>query len=298
MSATASELEAGACAACGPGREASLWLTNGAWRYRECLGCGSLFLDPRPVASAAAEQYQSPEYFGSRETTDRGYTTYREDGERYEATYIDRLSRLTPPRPGAARLLDVGCGYGYALRAAQRLGWDAWGADISAEALRASREVDGAHVLGMDEALARPEGFYHAVSMFDVLEHLNDPGAMLSALRRVMAPGGELIITTPRRDSLLARVSGKKWISLKPPEHVQLYSRAALMSVVSRHFEVREARAARQRVSLRFAADRAAKSWSWARPAAWAVDAVPGAGDLGIWADSGSITLIARRSIG
>lgn len=102
--------------------------------------------------------------------------------------------------PGAASMLDVGCGTGTVLNAIR----DAFptmrlvGADVSAEALGiATKRVDAEFV--QVEATDLPfKAEFDVVGTFDVLEHIDDDQAALAALAASVRSGGGLIVTVPQ----------------------------------------------------------------------------------------------------
>jgi ubiquinone/menaquinone biosynthesis C-methylase UbiE len=110
------------------------------------------------------------------------------------------------PRPGL-RVLDAGCGRGEVLLACVRAGADVAGLDYSQAAVEITREVladvQAADVQrGEVTALPWPDASFDAVLFADVIEHV-DPAqsvAALAELRRVLAPGGRLLVhTAPNR---------------------------------------------------------------------------------------------------
>jgi SAM-dependent methyltransferase len=106
------------------------------------------------------------------------------------------LSRLDlPPR---ARVLDVGCGTGAngrVLGAGDRV---AIGVDASAMALALGERLDHAARLRADGALLPfADGSFDLVCALDVLEHLDDDAAAVRELRRVLRPGGVLLVFVP-----------------------------------------------------------------------------------------------------
>lgn len=97
----------------------------------------------------------------------------------------------------ALDILDVGCGTGYNLTVLARYG-RARGLDMSAEALDFCRRrgVNDVQLHDADE-LPFPEASFDLVTAFDVIEHITDDRAALREFRRVLRPGGLLLIYTP-----------------------------------------------------------------------------------------------------
>lgn len=90
------------------------------------------------------------------------------------------------------RLLDVGCGFGYFLEKALASGWEPAGVDIVPEAvLSVRRRVPTAKVfLGDLRAANLSPGSMDAVTMWDVLCHVDDPASELHECHRILSPGG------------------------------------------------------------------------------------------------------------
>jgi SAM-dependent methyltransferase len=106
-------------------------------------------------------------------------------------------------RSGGWRLLDAGCGTGYNLLALASLG-EPLGVDLSSDAIRFCRErgvrVARAGLLALPFAAAS----FDAVTSFDVIYHawVEDDGAAVAEMARVLRPGGLLLVRVPALEAL------------------------------------------------------------------------------------------------
>ena len=110
-----------------------------------------------------------------------------------------------PPR---GRVLEAGCGLGQYVLLLRERGIPAAGADWSVEALAACRRVAPVPVAAMDlAALALRDGSFAAYVSLGVVEHdAAGPDAILAEARRVLAPGGTLVVSVPY-------VTGVRWLA-------------------------------------------------------------------------------------
>jgi SAM-dependent methyltransferase len=130
------------------------------------------------------------------------------------------------------RLLDVGCGAGAMARAVSRERPDlrVHGVDLSRRAVGfAAREGDDvSFTVGNAQRLPYGDGFFDAVSLFDVLEHVDEPEVVLAEVARVLRPDGLLHVALPleaQPGTVYALIgTGTRWkAKLRHGGHVQLF---------------------------------------------------------------------------
>ncbi|MHB1045223.1 MAG: class I SAM-dependent methyltransferase [Thermoanaerobaculia bacterium] len=178
-----------------------------------CEACSLVSTRPElPEEEIAA--FYPPEYYGRR---NRRFNVLF---ERLIVVFRERRARLIDRRARRGRVLDVGCGRGVLPAQLRRRGWDAHGLELSETSATHAREVLGIPVfVGPLEESPYEEGTFAAVVFWHVLEHLRDPRSALGRARRLLAPGGLLVVAVPNFESLQARVGGRGWFHLDVPRH-------------------------------------------------------------------------------
>ncbi|HKI04241.1 MAG TPA: class I SAM-dependent methyltransferase [Thermoanaerobaculia bacterium] len=127
--------------------------------------------------------------------------------------------------PGG-RVLDVGAGYGFFLEALEKAGYEADGIEVSPHAAEQARRRTHGQVAeqGAEEPFPFPEERFDAVTLLDVIEHLQDYPAALASCRRCLRPGGKLFVITLNAHSLARPLLGKRWAWHQDPTHIHMFS--------------------------------------------------------------------------
>ena len=187
-----------------------------------CGRCGFVQVRDQPTAEELHQIYAQA-YFA------RG--KYEDDVAQQREN--DRRLRLIEDAgvPAGARVIDVGCATGdFVQHAARR--YDMWGIDVSPYATQLAREknperADRIFTGFIEDQRFEPASF-DAIVMWDVIEHVWDPGAVCRQLVGLLKPGGVLILSTPDIGAATARVMGTRWAFMTPPEHLSFFSASSL----------------------------------------------------------------------
>ncbi len=135
-----------------------------------------------------------------------------------------RLSGRDPsliPFVGEGRILDVGCGLGFALALYRERGWTPLGVEPSPMAARYAQEVLGLSVHQGEFLDARfPSQFVDVVQFRHTLEHMPSPSVELGEAHRVLRDRGLLVVMIPNAGSLDARLFGRWWFAWELPRHL------------------------------------------------------------------------------
>ena len=164
-----------------------------------------------------------------------------------ELLAVARASPLTPlvtrALPAHGRVLEAGCGLGQYVLLLRERGWQAMGVDWSVEALAACRRVAPAPLAAMElRALAVRDGALAAYISLGVVEHDPDgPDAILAEARRVLAPGGVIVVSVPYLNGVRRVVApylrrrGRRIAERGGSFYQYAFSRRELMDVLRRH---------------------------------------------------------------
>ncbi len=223
------------CEACGARAVAPAVFTVKGYPIRRCPACGLLFTE---AAGFDASRIYTEDYFQGGAPD--GYFDYLGSEALLSAEYEARLETIAR-HCASGRLLEVGCATGGFLAFARRT-FAVQGLDVSAfaveEARRKGLEVFQGGVLDApaEEGLSPP---YDAVAMFDTIEHLPAPYAALERVLSLLRRGGVVVLSTGDVSSPLARLSGRRWRLMTPPQHLWFFSQASLRALLERvGFEV------------------------------------------------------------
>jgi SAM-dependent methyltransferase len=190
------------CPFCGAGERATEKVERGFPVVR-CLGCGFCYVSPRPSQAALVCDYQ--DYLPDDWAGIDAWRRMMEPCERAAAALVEarvpplaRWSGEPVAAPGRARLLDVGCGYGFFLARMRERGYDARGVEPGETGARFARERLGLDVRSaLLEEHPFPEGGFDVVTAFYVIEHVWDPLDLLRRVRAHLRPGGLLLLRYP-----------------------------------------------------------------------------------------------------
>lgn len=203
----------------------------------KCKRCGLMYANPQEeidcvtLASDAAPEVYRPE----------------DQWEYFQKQHVQLPDNLRALRalnemiPQKGKLLEVGSYCGVFLDRIRADGWEVQGLEPSRAAADYARAQYGLDII--DGTLPKPEipdASYDAIVMLHVIEHIPNPMENLAELRRLLRPGGVLVIETPRYDSLMFKVLGRRERSVSACNgHIYFFTVPTLSRMVERNgFEV------------------------------------------------------------
>ncbi|MBE2201025.1 MAG: class I SAM-dependent methyltransferase [Anaerolinea sp.] len=185
-----------------------------------CRRCGLIYQNPQLSQEELAAHYPDNYLPYQQDTADRQTRIAHVSRDQAIARFCDRVIRHRP-QPG--RLLDVGCATGAFLWAMQQRGWQVQGVEPIPHAAAQAQQDFGLEVfVGLLEEAAYPNAAFDVVTLWDVLEHVEDARATLQEAARILKPGGLLVFSVPNPASMEARLFGGSWVGWERPRHLTL----------------------------------------------------------------------------
>ena len=196
-------------------------------RVVEC-GCGHAFINPQPTWEELSPFYETDYHVFADQVPDAANV------DRLLATKL-RGDRLNHARvvPGG-KYLDVGCGLGEMVAGMARLGMEAEGVEPSKAAVDRAKSLGLKVHLGMLHDAQFPDSTFDSVSLYHVLEHTPNPVAILTECRRILNPGGEIVVGVPNFGSLVRSLVGWTWSACDLPRHMQHFCQSSIRCVAGR----------------------------------------------------------------
>ena len=217
----------------GAGEDFEYRTTDDCFTAVKCRSCSLVYLNPRPTLADMETIY--PADYHAFDFSEEDYGLVHKIRSRLEAK---RLLQYCGPLQNDARILDVGCGDGFHLRLLQEFGnktWQLEGVDLDRRAIVAA-ERSGLKVhFGSVESLDLEANRYDLVFMIQTIEHVERPDEILSAVSRLIKPGGRIVIVTDNTDSVDFGLFKKGyWGGYHFPRHLNLFNKKSLSKLAQK----------------------------------------------------------------
>lgn len=205
------------------------FLSHESFSIMECDSCHLLFTAPRPASSSLGAYYKSENYYSHQENK-HGFIP-----RLYEAVKTfnlkNKVNIATAGLPKGS-VLDIGCGVGDFLCQMQHNDWNITGIepDSDARAIAFNR---------LNRCVFTPQNYdlfddssFDLITMWHVLEHVEDLHFQIHELQRLLKPGGRLLLALPNFQSFDALHYQQYWAAWDVPRHLNHFSSDTIRSIV------------------------------------------------------------------
>lgn len=196
-------------------------LENEKWALQQCADCGQK--QHRYILSSEWNEIRFTRWMS--QDAIRQFEAEHATGQSSAADHVQHVLRLKSL--GVRRILDFGCGFGQFLEMCRLFGMEAIGVDRS----HARRSGANAAIFAeLDEV----SGSFDAITMFEVLEHLDDPLATLKMLVGRLKPGGIMIVEVPDTTGVTDMASREHYYKIHPLDHINAFTPKSLVALMGK----------------------------------------------------------------
>jgi SAM-dependent methyltransferase len=200
-----------------------------------CRRCGLMYANPQEhVDSEESTERSSDEIYDPTLPCHQQYYLKQQVQLPDNVRALRVLNKLFP---GRGRLLEIGTFAGIFLNRIRADGWEVTGLEPDRAVGSYARTAYGLNIV--QGVLPNPllkEGSFDVVVLQHVIEHMSDPAANLREIRRLLRPGGVFVVETPRFNSLLFKILGRRERSIQNcPGHIFFFTEKTLRGSLERN---------------------------------------------------------------
>lgn len=188
----------------------------------QCKHCNLIYQNPRPAGDYLKEIYQG--------NYTEGYIVKKESKRRRARKIVRGIRRYKT----SGNFLDIGSSAGFILEAARGAGFKPYGVEISPVGIKFAREELGLDIfVGFLHDAQFPPSFFDVVTLYHVIEHVPDPVAVFTEIKRILKDDGLLEIWTPDIGHWKARHLKENWTNIIG-DHIYYFAYPTLARMLER----------------------------------------------------------------
>ena len=200
----------------------------------KCSKCGFLFTQNVPDETEIGRYYETPAYISHSDTrkglTNSLYHIVRKYMLKRKRLLVEKISGRTN-----GNLLDYGTGTGYFAQTMKEAGWHVTAIEKSEQARKTALDNFGLQVDSEQTFSQLQSGTFHVITLWHVLEHLQNLNEMWEQLRRQLTSDGHLVVAVPNCQSSDAGYYGNMWAAYDVPRHLWHFSPETMRQFAEKH---------------------------------------------------------------
>lgn len=205
------------------------FLTQEPFQVNKCQNCLLVFTNPQPNIEEIAKYYQSNNYIshGAKKFSvfDKLYKLVQKFSLRWKTKIIRNLIGST------GKVLDYGCGTGDFLSTCKSIGYQINGIEPSTKAYDEASKKLGTCVKQHLESI--PTSDFDIITLWHVLEHIQDFTTVLKSLKKKLQPNGYFLIAVPNHKCYDANFYKETWAALDLPRHLWHFDQTTMKNTLN-----------------------------------------------------------------
>lgn len=209
-------------------RVKDLFLTGEDFEIHKCQECGLLFTEPRPAPDKIDRYYQSEEYYSHQENKNGFIPKIYESVKKVN---LRHKRKLATEGLKVGTMLEIGCGVGDFLHEMEQNGWICTGIEPSKEAKTIAKTRVKADILNPEELARLKDESFDLITMWHVLEHVDNLKEEVMHLQRLLKKDGRLVLALPNFKSADAEYYREYWAAYDVPRHLNHFCRESINNI-------------------------------------------------------------------
>ena len=193
---------------------------------------GFLETRPQPSSDKLPDYYKSEDYISH---TDSQRNLFEKAYHLVRSISLKKKLRLINSFTSESKiLLDIGCGTGDFLQAAQENDWTVYGIEPNERARRIANGKTKNRVFNLEKLQEFEAQGFDVITLWHVLEHLPNLEAQVEIFKKLLKPDGTLIIAVPNYKSYDANYYKEFWAAYDVPRHLWHFSKTSMSNLLSK----------------------------------------------------------------
>ena len=191
-----------------------------------CQKCGFKFTNPRPTEETIGAYYKSDEYI-SHTNSKKGLinSIYQIVRKR---TLKEKVSLINSLIPNKGRILDIGCGTGYFLKACKDNGWKISGVEPDEDARKLAKTNTDQEINSDIFCCYDRTDEFDIITTWHVVEHIHKLNESITKIKEILKSNGIFIIAVPNPDSKDADIYQENWAAYDVPRHLYHFNQKSI----------------------------------------------------------------------
>ncbi len=207
-------------------------VSGDTFKIVECNECSFRYTNPIPSENTIGEYYKSDNYV-SHSSTKKGvinkiYHIIRKHAIKQKEGYAKQYS-------DGKSILDIGCGTGDFLGYCKSNNWDVLGLEPDEDARILALKNNNVSSKDISELKNLKENSRDVITMWHVLEHVYNLNEDIEEYKRILKPGGHIIVAVPNCSSHDAEYYKHHWAALDLPIHLYHFRPNDIKSLFTKH---------------------------------------------------------------
>lgn len=213
------------------------FLSGKEFGLEKCNDCGLVFTNPIIEEAYIGNYYDSDQYFShpnqKRSPLKLLYDLIKKHNIKSKFKQINRYKQ-------SGTLLDIGCGSGDFIKYGKDNGWEVSGIEPNEKARDFAAGLTGEKILKPEQADELPLAHFDVITMWHVLEHVEDLDKQLNLINRLASRFAVLFIALPNYRAYDAIKYGKYWAAWDVPRHLYHFDKNTIQQLFLKYnFELK-----------------------------------------------------------